>query len=87
MILVLLVGVVLILGKFLIVFLNGFIEIETFGLTVDAFLVGVVVLLLVLMMFILTLTLALAACVIAMLVLVALIISVPVAVSIVGTVA
>ena len=86
-ILVLLVGAVLILGKFLIVFLLGFIEIETVGLTVDAFLVGVVVLLLVLMMFFLTLTLALAAHVVAMLALVALIISVPVVVSIVGTVA
>ena len=86
MILVLLAGAVLILGKFLIVFLNGFIEIETVGLTVDAFLVGVVVLLLVLVMFFLTLMLALAACVVAMLALVASIISIPVAVSIVRTV-
>ena len=86
-ILVLLAGAVLILGKFLIVFLNGFVEIETVGLTVDdAFLVGVVVLLLVLVMFILSLMLALAACVVAMLVLVASIISIPVAVSIFGTV-
>ena len=84
-ILVLLVGVVLSLGQFLIVFLLGFIEIETFGLAVDAFLVGVVVLLLVLMMFFLTL--ALAARVVAMLALVASIISIPVAVSIVGSVA
>ena len=86
-ILVLLVGVVLSLGQFLIVFSLGFIEIETFGLAVDAFLVGVVVLLLMLMMFFLTLTLALAARVVAMLALVALIISIPVAVSIVGSVA
>ena len=68
-------GAVLILGKFLAVFLNGFVEVETFGLTVDAFIVGAVLLLLVLMMFVLTLTLALAACVVAMLALVVSIIS------------
>ena len=82
-----LVGVVLIPGKFLIIFLNVFIEVETFGLTVDAFIVGAVVLLLVLMMFVLTLTLALAAPVVAMLALVVSIISVPVVVLIAGTVA
>ena len=84
---VLLVGVVLILGKFLIAFLNVFVEVETFGLTVNAFIVGAVVLLLMLMMFVLTLTLALAVPVVAMLAVAVSIISVPVVVSIVGTVA